>query len=243
MMIDNDIRRYRALIVWTNNGNSGEILTNWFAEAHKKYIKYDLLAENLIALGYNVDINDCENCEIFNIESGIFRDIILQYKKTNDINRLNTAIRLIMSYRPTFYIINETIDKEIINSIISMSNLYHFSNLLFYCKKPVTRLKNLNYIENLRDNENTCREINNFIFHSLNRRGVRFAGLMHEDFFQFNSYNDSILYLTFKWLFYSIHNFIEIREKINHIDVNTDHIEAQLVDLIPIEINNFHIEV
>jgi hypothetical protein len=66
---------------------------------------------------------------------------------------------------------------------------------------------------------------------------------MHEDFFQINSYNDSILYLTFKWLFYTIHNFTDIREKIKHVDINTDHIEAQLVDLIPIEINNFHVEV
>ena len=242
-MIDNDVRLYRSLIVWTNNGNHGEILTNWFAKTHRKYIKYELLTENLIALGYTVDINDCENGEIFNIESGIFRDVILQYEKTNDINRLNIAIRLIMSYRPTFYVINETTDKQVINSIIAISNLYHYSNLLFYSKKPVTRLKNLNYIEDVSHNENTCRKINNFVYHSLKKHGVRFAGLMNEDLFQFNSYNDSILHLTFKWLFYTIHNFIDIREEIKYIDINTDHIEAQLVNLIPIEINNFHVEV
>lgn len=263
--IDDKVRKYRAIIVFANQRTGSTTLVEWFSNEHKKYIDYDKIVQSIKDLGYDADENDWKNSnEIFDIHVGVFKNVILEYQKNKDVTKLELAIKTIMSFRPTFKIINEHTDIEVIKLIAKYINYYHYSAIFLHRRKTLERLLSLWFFINYKDSkenipaidvnllierEKSCIKSNKEIWEVLRKAGCRYVSLSFEDLYS-NMSDSTILHISFRYLFYNIWDFTELKEN-GKLNLNKyyykmkgiEKLKESLNDLERPTFSNMHVEV
>lgn len=233
------VRKYRAIIIFSNQRTGSTSLMNWFIRDHKKYTQYDKMYEAVQALGY--EVYESNNAEIFDIDIGVFRDVVFQYNKDKNIEKLELAIKTIMSFRPSFRIINEYLPLEISQIISNYINYFHYSAIFLHRRKTIERLLSLWFslktdiyhptnsekiakfktdkkkipkidVKFLIDNQKQVNDANVKIWEILRKAGCRYVAISYEDLYSDMS-DSTILHICFRWLFYQVWDFTEIKQK------------------------------
>lgn len=263
--IDDHVRKYRAIIVFANQRTGSTSLVNWFIKEHKKYTDYDKIIQSIKDLGYSVNEHDWEySNEIFDIRVGIFKNVILEYRKNKDATKLELAIKTIMSFRPTFKVINEHTDIEVIKLISKYINYYHYSAIFLHRRKTLERLLSLWFFMNYKDSkenipaidvnslierEKTCIKSNKEVWEVLRKAGCRYVSLSFEDLYG-NMSDSTILHISFRYLFYNVWDFTELKEN-GKLNLNKyyykmkgiEELKESLNDLERPTFSNMHVEV
>jgi len=263
--IDDQVRKYRAIIIFANQRTGSTTLIRWFTKEHKKYINYDKIIESVKDLGYSVNEDDWSRSnEIFDVDIGVFKNVILEYQKNKDATKLELAIKTIMSFRPTFKVINEYTDIEVIKLISKYINYYHYSAILLHRRKTFERLLSLWFMENYKDSkenipaidvdwlierEKLCIKINKEIWELLRKVGCRYISLSFEDLYS-SMADSTILHISFRYLFYNVWDFTELQQ-IGKLNLNKyyykmkgiEKLKESLNDLERPTFSNMHVEV
>ena len=252
------VRKYRSLVIFTNQRTGSSRLHEWFWQEHKKYTDYDGLNQAVTNLGYVVregGFSDevTHQHEIIDEWNGIYGHPIQVYQKEKQKNpkkalaKVEIFIKTLMAYRPTFKVMTEYTPVEICKLIIKYLNYYHYSTLLLYRRKSLDRCKSLHFslstkiysplddpneaakvkklnknkfnldlntkqINNLIDNQKLVNKNNAEVWATLRTAGCRYASVSYEDLFG-SLNNNTILHMTFRWLFYNVWDFEPLKEK------------------------------
>ena len=222
--ITEQVRKYRAIIIFANHRTGSNTLLRWFVKDHKKYTDYDGLVQSVKDLGYSVDGNILESDTIFDSKVGVFKDVINQYHKDKNLEKLELAVKTIMAFRPSFTIINEDTDIELIQIISKFINYYHFSAIFLYRRKAINRLLSLWFnankskkktpaidVDYLINNEKTVIEKNKEVWSVLQQAWCRYVALSFEDMYS-EMADSTILHITFRWIFYNLWDFTELKQ-------------------------------
>jgi hypothetical protein len=252
--IDDNVRNYRALIVFSNRRCGSASVVKWFLTEHNKYILWDQMKENVTKLGYKVQ--DSNLTEIFN-KGGCFEDVITQYKKDGDIQRLQETLDVIMAYRPTFRIIIEELNWDVVERIVHFINPYHMSALMVHRKKSFDRMLSWMYHFNNKKIDvkkavaitHEVNDVNSRLWELFKRAGCRFGAAPFEDLYGRMS-DSTILHIIFRWLFYRIWDFTAMKEtgaenldKYYHEMKGVDRLEKALAEIKRPTFSNIHIDV
>lgn len=152
--ITTGVRKYRAIVIFTNQRTGGSNLTEWFQCQHKIYTDYTGLVKAINRLGYSVnykDENDYTDHDILDEKTGLFKSVIIRYlreKKTNPekaLLKIELFIKTLMSFRPTFKIVSECTPIEISQLVIKYLNYYHYSCILLYRRRSLERNLSLHF--------------------------------------------------------------------------------------------------
>jgi len=256
MLNDNDsieksVRKHRALILFANKRTGSKSLIKWFYNGHKIYVDYDRLIEAVKSLGYIVN----EEAERYNLfgKDGLFWDVTNQFLKDNNREKLDYAVKVILSYRASHRTLLEDIPLELVDSITKQTNEFHSSILLLTRRKSIERLTSLWYtqqaklkefedvktfdpekfkpkrmdLDYLVDQEKYARYLNAETWKILHRYKPRFVHLSYEDFYR--SSDVTILNLALKWLFYNIWDFQKLHET-GHFNLNKYYMDQKNID-------------
>lgn len=235
--IATSVRSCRNLLLFTNKRSGSRTVIKWFHDTHKKYVDYDKLIAAVKSLGY--EVNDDSNLFDLFTKNGMFYDVVKQYEMHKDLTKLEKAIDIIFSYRPTHRIFLEEINIDIVDAIIRHTNKYHASILFLHRKKAIDRLLSLWYskesgilhpedikkndfkprkfkpkkldIDYLVTDQKYVNKTNLNVWRLLQVYGPRFVAVTYEDFFQ--NANTGILHLSMRWLFYNTWDFYSLQEK------------------------------
>ena len=270
--IDEYVRLYRALIVWHNRKTGGERCFAWLGRQHNALTLWDSLYKEVEKAGYAIDYESNSDL-IFDVDKGKFRDIVIQYRKDKDLAKLNRAIEIVMWHRPSFRIVSENTDEDLKQVIITKSNDYHYSNLMLYRRNSVYRIMSewydnqlANYdgdkkdfnpaeltgeqLDELITKEVSVREHNVQIWRWFSRFGSRYVSASYEDVFGASNGDSTIMHITFRWLFYSIWDFLSLKEKgesgnYKYYSKRTEckHLEKKLSSTYRPTFSNMHVEV
>ena len=230
------VRKYRAIVIFANQRTGASRLMTWFKKEHNKYTQYEEMFKAVTDLGYTVN-DDAYNDEYFDEKNGLFKDVILQYNKDRDIEKLELAIKTIMSFRPSFKIINEYTLFEVTQTISKYINYFHYSAVFLHRRKSLQRLLSLWFahktgaytpeqakeivkkkikpltldVDYLINEQKKCNQSNIKIWETLRRAGCRYVAISYEDLYS-DMADSTILHICFRWLFYQVWDFTEIKQ-------------------------------
>ena len=230
------VRKYRAIVIFANQRTGASRLMTWFKKEHNKYTQYEEMFKAVTDLGYTVN-DDAYNDEYFDEKNGLFKDVILQYNKDRDIEKLELAIKTIMSFRPSFKIINEYTLFEVAQTISKYINYFHYSAIFLHRRKSLQRLLSLWFahktgaytpeqakkivkkkikpltldVDYLINEQKKCNQSNIKIWETLRRAGCRYVAISYEDLYS-DMADSTILHICFRWLFYQVWDFTEIKQ-------------------------------
>lgn len=237
--IEKSVNAFRSLVLFANKRTGSVTTIKWFHNTHKNYINYYKMTKAIEKLGYKIN----NNSELYNLltEDGMFYDVIEKFNKDKDIEKLNLAIKTILSYRPTQRIIIEELPAEAISIISEYANEFHTSILFLTRKNRLQRLLslwcaektgvstfedsiNFNYkkfkipeldIAYLIKKENDIIYKNKKTWEILENHKPRYLHLYYEDIFKDQTGTMdtyAILYIAFNWLFYRVDDFTTLVE-------------------------------
>lgn len=246
---------YRSLIVWGNAHSGSYDLAKWIYDtrSHRTYIQYEELFEKLEDMGYNIFKENVDNLNVFDKDHGLFRDIVNSFEKDKNLEKLESAVNLILKYRVTLTVINEELIPEISEMLIVNSVLCHYSHIIMDFKKPFNRIKRYPDILNMEISDIVKKEIqcinsNKIIWDLFCKYRGRYVVLKHEELSPQSFDNSSILHIIFRYVFYTIIDFVDLQEAIykEHIDIPEDkekEILSWIEKLDVVDFNNMHVEV
>ena len=234
--IATSVRSCRNLLLLTNKRTGSTSVINWFHKTHKKYVNYDNLVSAVESLGYKVNA-DAKTTDLLT-RDGMFYDVVKKYETHKDLPKLEKAIDVIFSYRPTHRIFLEEIHIDIVDAIIRYVNKYHSSVLFLHRKKAINRLLSLWYskesgmhqpedmkqsgfdpekfkpkkldVNYLLLNQKYVNKVNLNVWRLLEVYSPRYVSVTYEDFFE--KANTGILHLSLRWLFYNAWDFSPLQE-------------------------------
>ena len=228
------VKSYRALVIFGNRKSGSKSLMHFFSGGSVKEkepvnesanfncrlgYEWEEIYTAIENMGYTIhrSRDELDQNHLFDKETGIFYDVIKQFKEDNNIDRLRLAVRTIMSYRVVMRVIPEEVPWELCEEILECLNYFHYSTVLLFRRNSYDRLVSMWYhtnkdkeldVDKLLSNEKYTRTINVKLWEAMKKASCRYASVSTEDIFSVS--DPSILHITFRYLYYALWDFTKL---------------------------------